>query len=81
MKNLFIKRLSIILGFILILLSIAIGISIIIFSFKYMAGSWLTFGKYIISTIALGIAAFFIAFIGIIIVYVSIVDDINSEEK
>jgi hypothetical protein len=81
MKNLFIKRLLILLGFVLILISIAIGISIIVFSCKYMAGTWLTFGKYIISMVALGTGGFFIAFTGIIIIYVSTVDDVNDSQE
>ena len=79
-KN-FIKNLLTILGFILILISIIIGISIIVFSYKYMAGNWLTFGKYVISMIALGIGGFFIAFVGILIIHIAIFDENDNQEK
>ena len=74
MKN-FIKALLIIFGLILIILSIVSGILIIIFSYKFMSGAWLSFSKYILSAIALAIFGFLMALVGYIIIYVTTWED------
>jgi hypothetical protein len=67
-----IRKILIIFGLLFILISIAIGVSIVIFSFKFMGGSWLPVWKYILSMIGLAIAGLIIAIIGILIIYLSV---------
>ena len=74
-----IRKILIIAGLIMIGISVTIGICIIVFSFKFMAGSWLTVGKYILSMIGLALAGAIIACLGIFIIYLSI--DTNDLEK
>lgn len=77
--RLLIRKILIIAGLIMIGISITIGICIIIFSFKFMAGSWLTVGKYILAMIGLALAGAIIAIIGVLMIYLSI--DTNDLEK
>lgn len=77
--RLLIRKILIIAGLIMIGISITIGICIIVFSFKFMAGSWLTLGKYIFAMIGLAFAGAIIAIIGVLMIYLSI--DTNDLEK
>lgn len=77
--RLLIRKILIIAGLIMIGISITIGICIIVFSFKFMAGSWLTVGKYILAMIGLALAGAIIAIIGVLMIYLSI--DTNDLEK
>ena len=77
--RLLIRKILIITGLIMIGISITIGICIIVFSFKFMAGSWLTVGKYILAMIGLALAGAIIAIIGVLMIYLSI--DTNDLEK
>jgi hypothetical protein len=80
--RLLIRKILIIVGLIMLTISIAIGVCIIIFSFKFMAGTWLTLGKYILAMIGLGLAGAIIAIIGIFIIYLSIdTSDIEAANK
>jgi hypothetical protein len=79
MKN-FIKALLVILGLILIILSIVSGIFIIIFSYKYMSGTWITFSKYILSAIVLAVSGFLMALAGYMIIYVATWEDKQVDE-
>ena len=67
-----IRKILIIFGLLFILISIAIGVSIVIFSFKFMAGSWLPLWKYILAILGLAVAGLIIAVIGILIIYLSV---------
>ena len=65
MSNL-LKRMIAILGLILILCSVACGICIVIFSFKFMFmdGKWLSLGKYILAVLSLGFGGMLIGVTG-----------------
>ena len=68
--SLLLKRIVIILGLLLVITSICIGISIIIFSFKFLDGSiTLNAFQYFVIMLAIGIAGFCIGFLGILIIY------------
>lgn len=76
--RLLIRKILIIMGLILLAISICIGITIIIFSFKFMNGSWLTLGKYILAMLGLGFGGLFIGILGVFVIYLSIdTDDVN----
>lgn len=80
--RLLIRKILIIVGLIMLTISITIGVCIIIFSFKFMAGTWLTLGKYILAMIGLALAGAIIAIIGIFIIYLSIdTSDIEANKK
>lgn len=70
------KKIIAILGLILILCSIACGICIVIFSFKFMGGKWLGLGKYILAVLGLGLGGMFIASAGINVI--KILEDHNN---
>ena len=80
MKN-FIKALLIIFGLILIILSVVSGVFIIIFSYKFMSGTWITFSKYILSAIALAVSGFLMALVGYIIIYVTTWEDKQVDDN
>lgn len=71
-SKILIRKILIIFGLLLILVSIAIGVSIVIFSFKFMNGCWLNWWQYILAMIGLGLAGAIIAVIGIFMIYISI---------
>ena len=75
------KRIIAILGLILILCSIACGICIVIFSFKFMSGKWLGLGKYILAVLSLGLSGMFIAFAGINLIKILEVSDYDDIDK
>lgn len=62
------KKIVVILGLLLILCSVACGICIVIFSFKFMGGNWLSLGKYILAVLGLGLGGMFIGLTGINII-------------
>ena len=74
------KKIAIILGLLLILCSAACGMCIVIFSFKFMGGNWLSLGKYILAVLGLGLGGMFIGLTGINIIMkiVSNYGDINE---
>ena len=78
MKNI-IKRILIIIGFLFILISIIGGLSIIVFSFKFVTGVWvINLLEYIFAMIGLSIACMIIAIIGIIFIYIGIDDEVKN---
>lgn len=76
--KLLIRKILIIAGLLFIALAIAIGVCIIIFSFKFMGGIWLTWWQYMLAMLGLGIAAMIIAVLGIFVIYLSIDNNNNN---
>ena len=70
------RKILVILGLLLICCSIGAGICIVVFSFRYMGGDWLSLGKYIVAVLGLGLGGMFIGLLGISVIHLSI--DINK---
>ena len=70
--KLIIRKIMIIFGLILLAISIAIGVSIIIFSFKFMKNLGLLWWQYMLAVIGLAIAGFIVGVLGILLIYISV---------
>jgi hypothetical protein len=67
-----IRKILIIFGLLMLLIAVAAGVTIIVFSFKFMGGEWLTVGKYVLTIIGLAVAGFIIGLFGVLTIYLSI---------
>ena len=74
MSNLFIRKVLVIFGILLFLVAIAIGVSIIVLSFKFIQGTWLTLWEFILAMIGVGLGGALIGLLGLVLVYAAIDD-------
>jgi len=71
--NLLIRRILAVFGLLLILTTIAGGVSIVIFSHKFIIGNInMTLLQYIFAMIGYGIAQLLVGILGLILIYVSV---------
>lgn len=66
-----VQKIVIIIGLLLMACSIMSGICIVIFSFKFLGGGWMTFGRYLLTVLGLGLGGMFIGFLGITTIHTS----------
>ena len=67
-----VRKFLIIAGLLMILSAVIAGILIIVFSFKFAGGQWISWWKYVLAMIGLGLGAMIEALTGIFTIYLAI---------